>query len=183
MPPARPRSRRAPLAWSLAIAAVGGLLLVLVLIPVARAPSDGSAGQLVGQPAPPLGGETLDGDIWRLESDDERLIWVNFWAIACPPCRQEMPAMQRLAEAHPDELLVVGVNWGEERGAVAGFAERLGIDYPILLDPRFESFHAWASGGWLPRHYFVRDGVVVREVVGELRPVDMDTLVRGLLGG
>jgi cytochrome c biogenesis protein CcmG/thiol:disulfide interchange protein DsbE len=112
----------------------------------------------------------------------DRLVWINFWATSCVPCRTEMPAMQRLAEEHPGRLLILGVDWGEGRDAVEDFVARYAIEYPILLDPSLENYYRWSARDGLPRHYFVRDGVVVREVIGELAPADMVTLLDELLG-
>ena len=76
----------------------------------------GAIGRSVGQPAPALERSTTStAATWTLADADGRLVWVNFWATSCEPCRTEMPAMQRLAEDYADELLVLGVNWGEER--------------------------------------------------------------------
>jgi thiol-disulfide isomerase/thioredoxin len=109
--------------------------------------------------------------------------WVNLWATSCEPCRTEMPAMQRLAEAYGDDLLILGLDRGESRESVAGFAERYGITYPILLDPTLANSNRWSLDPGLPRHWFVNgDGVVVREVVGPLDPVRMVELLEELLG-
>src|SRR5687768_14404891 len=121
MIPAILRRRRYSLLWLLLIVSLAIVLAVLATIPLLRGTPDGRIGPLVGQPAPALPGEGLDGRTWSLDDADGRLVWVNFWATSCEPCRTEMPAMQRLAEEYPDELLVLGVNWGEEREAVAGF--------------------------------------------------------------
>ena len=59
--------------------------------------------------------------------------------------------MQRIAEEYADELLVLGVNWGEEDTAVAGFADRYGVTYPILLDPGLDIYYDWAGTDGLPR--------------------------------
>jgi hypothetical protein len=84
-----------------------------------------------------------------------------------------MPAMQRLAEVHADDLLILGVDWGEEASAVADFADRYGVTYPILLDPGLDNYYRWAGTDGLPRHYFIADGTVVREVIGPLDPARM----------
>ena len=117
-----------------------------------------------------------------LDDAGGRLVWLNFWAVSCEPCRTEMPAMQRLADEYADELLVLGVNWGEERGTVTDFVERLGIEYPVLLDPGLDTFYAWAATDGLPRHVFIgAEGTILREVVGPLDPARMVTIVEELL--
>jgi hypothetical protein len=94
-----------------------------------------------------------------------------------------MPAMQRLAEAYGDRLLVLGVDWGESRESVEDFVARYEIGYPILLDPTLDNFYRWSSLDGLPRHYFVDgSGTVVREVIGSLDPTRMAALLEELLG-
>lgn len=174
--------RRGSLAWVLAIAAIGAALAWLVTLPLLRGAPDGRAGTLVGQPAPSLEATGLDGRRWSVADGDGRVVWVNFWAISCEPCRTEMPAMERLATEYEDELLVLGVNWGEDRDAVADFVERYGITYPVLLDPGLEQYYRWAATDGLPRHYFIGEaGTVLREVVGPLDPARMVEIVDDLV--
>ena len=182
MIPAVLRRRRYSLLWLLLIVALAIILGVLAAIPLLRGEPDGRIGSLVGQPAPPLSGEGLDGRTWSLDDANGRLVWVNFWATSCEPCRTEMPAMQRLAEEYGDELLILGVDWGEERAAVEDFVHRYGVSYPILLDPTLETYYRWAGTDGLPRHYFIgAEGTVVREIVGPLDPARMVGIVDELL--
>ncbi|HEV8253045.1 MAG TPA: TlpA disulfide reductase family protein, partial [Candidatus Limnocylindria bacterium] len=130
-----------------------------------------------------ISADDLAGRHWTLADGEGRVTWVNFWATNCEPCRTEMPAMQRLADAYGDRLLVLGVDWGESRASVVDFVERYAIGYPILLDPDLENFYRWAARAGLPRHYFIdRSGTVVREVIGPLAPARMLEIVEELLG-
>jgi thiol-disulfide isomerase/thioredoxin len=182
MIPAALRRRRYSLLWLILILALALVLGALALVPILRAPSDGTVGTLVGQPAPDLRLAGLDRREWSLADGDGRLVWVNFWATSCEPCRTEMPAMQRIAETYADDLLILGVNWGEERGAVADFVDRYGVEYPILLDPGLETYYRWATSDGLPRHYFIGEaGTVLREVIGPLEPGRMVAIVDELL--
>jgi thiol-disulfide isomerase/thioredoxin len=176
------RRRRWSLAWLLLILALAVVLAWLVSVPLLRGEPDGRIGSRVGEPAPALSLESLDGRGWSLDDADGRLVWVNFWATSCEPCRTEMPAMQRLAEAYGDELLILGVDWGEERAGVEDFVERYGVTYPILLDPGLQTFYRWAGTDGLPRHYFIgEEGTVLREIVGPLDPARMVGIVDDLL--
>ena len=184
MIPAALRRRRGSLAWLLAIIALAATLAWLAAIPLLRAPTGGRIGPLVGQPAPALVAMDLHGTQWSLADAvaDGRLVWVNFWAVSCEPCRTEMPAMQRLAEGYPGALLVLGVDWGEDRSAVTDFVERYGVTYPILLDPGLENYYRWAGTDGLPRHYFIGEaGTVLREVIGPLEPARMVEILGELL--
>src|SRR3970282_1673857 len=65
------------------------------------------------------------------------VVLVNFWTTWCPPCREEMPALQRAYENLADEgLVVLGVNWTQvdNLADVEAFVEELGLSFPILLD-------------------------------------------------
>jgi thiol-disulfide isomerase/thioredoxin len=173
--------RGAPLLWAALIVTTGLLLIGLMLVPLARTGSS-VAGGLVGEPAPPFAAVDLDGRSWTLEDGRGRLVWINYWATWCPPCRTEMPMMQRLSEVYGDRLLILGVNWAEERSTVEDFAARYAITYPILLDPTLENFYRWSPQFGLPRHYFVDErGIVVREILGELPPEQMVELLAELL--
>ena len=66
-----------------------------------------------------------------------RVVLVNFWGIACPPCRIEMPELEKIRRRYEDRgLEILGI---EEMNASASearrFVEQLGVRYPILLDP------------------------------------------------
>ena len=182
MSPRRGGRLRGPIVWAAAITAVGLALLALVLMPLGRAREPGVGGQLVGKVAPGLDAPDLAGRRWTLGDADGRVVWVNFWATWCPPCRTEMPAMQRLHERFGDRVLILGVDFGEEAGAVADFIDRYGITYPILLDPQLNNFYRWSPQFGLPRHYFVDGtGRVVREFPGELSPESMVETLEQLL--
>jgi cytochrome c biogenesis protein CcmG, thiol:disulfide interchange protein DsbE len=178
------RRRRWSLGWLLLILALGGVLVWLATIPLLRADGEPRDGAGVGEPAPELALEDVDGATWSTADFEGRLVWVNFWATSCEPCRTEMPAMERLAAAYPEELLVLGVNWGEGREAVIDFVDRYGITYPILMDPGLRAYYEWAATDGLPRHAFIGpEGTIVREVVGPLEPARMVEIVEELLAG
>lgn len=60
---------------------------------------------------------------------------VNLWASWCPPCRQELPVLQRYADQAAGRVHVVGVIVGDRPEAAASLAEDLGITFPSLADP------------------------------------------------
>jgi thiol-disulfide isomerase/thioredoxin len=178
------RRRRYSLVWLLAILALAVLLTWLISVPLLRGTPDGRSGTLVGRAAPALEGVDLDERDWSLDDAGGRITWVNFWATSCEPCRTEMPAMERIAQEYADDLLVLGVNWGEEDAAVADFVRRYGVSYPVLLDPGLDIYYDWAGTDGLPRHYFIGEsGTVLREIVGPLDPARMVEIVDELLAG
>ena len=177
------RARRGSLLWLGGIGLLVVVLAALAAIPLLRGDDSGTQGTLVGKPAPAISANDPAGRRWTLADGTGRITWVNFWATSCEPCRTEMPAMQILAEAYGDRLLVLGLDWGESRESVIDFIGRYAITYPILLDPTLDNFYRWSARAGLPRHYFVDGGgTVVREVIGPLSPVRMAQIVEELLG-
>lgn len=177
------RARRGALLWLAGIGLLVVVLGVLAAIPLLRGDDSGTQGTLVGKPAPSISADDLAGRRWTLADGAGRITWVNFWATNCEPCRTEMPAMQILADAYGERLLVLGVDWGESRESVTDFIDRYAITYPILLDPSLDNFYRWSARAGLPRHYFVDGtGKVAREVIGPLAPARMAQIVEELLG-
>lgn len=178
------RTRRT---WLLGAAAVLGLTVAAIgFLPLGR--PTGGAGGLVGAQAPSLAIDaapppTLDGQTIDLAALRGKVVWLNFWTTSCVPCRTEMPAMQELAERYGGEgLRVIGIDVGEGSDSVREFVDELGVGYPIVLDFDSSIFSRYSPLFGVPRHYFVgRDGTIVAARIGELRPDEMEPIVRELL--
>ena len=94
---------------------------------------------------------------------------MNLWGTWCPPCRAEMPDLQRLAAAYAARgVVVVGVNQGESADRAGAFARSLGIRYPIWLDEHQQYGRAFSALGLPTTVVIGRDGIVVRGYDGAL---------------
>lgn len=122
-----------------------GLLGILVLLAalsagmLARHWFDGGAAApandaQVGVPAPPFSLPDLEGRERHLDEWSGRVVVLNFWATWCAPCLEEIPMFIEAQRQHGDAgLQFVGVAL-DEPDAVRRFSERLGINYPLLVD-------------------------------------------------
>jgi peroxiredoxin len=121
-----------------------------------------------GSPAPEFSLARLgDGGPVRLGDLRGRVVLVNFWATWCKPCEDEMPAMQRLYEALAGpgfELLAISVD--EDASLVERFRDRLGLGFPILLDPEQRVAHAYQTFRFPETLLVGADGSVVERYVG-----------------
>ncbi len=115
---------------------VGLLLPVAPELPVRPAPPPARADTTSYERAPDFALEQLDGDTFRLSEQRGKVVVVNFWATWCGPCRIEIPGFIRLQEEYAGEgFTFVGVALDEEGAEVVRpFAERMGINYPIVVD-------------------------------------------------
>lgn len=115
-----------------------------------------------------------------------RPLIVNFWATWCPPCRAEMPALQRASEAlRADGIGVIAINVGEDASVVEAFRTEQSIDFPLLLDPDTSASQRWPMRG-LPTTFIVDEsGRLVYKAVGERDWDDPELLeaVRALQNG
>ena len=84
-----------------------------------------------------------------------KLVFLNFWASWCVPCREEMPAMEQLYREFKDQgFVVVAVNTKDKREDALAFAKELKLTYPILLDPDGEVGLLYGAWG-LPTTYLI----------------------------
>lgn len=121
------------------------------------------------KPAPALKLPDLDGKPHDLAKLRGKVVLVNFWATWCPPCRREMPSMERLSQALSKEpFVVLAVDVGEDSDTIEAFASQLDVTptFPILLDADSRAMTAWKVGG-LPTTFLVdKQGRVVASAIG-----------------
>ncbi|MCG3175209.1 MAG: Thiol-disulfide oxidoreductase ResA [Candidatus Omnitrophica bacterium] len=93
-----------------------------------------------------------------------KAVLINFWATWCPPCREEIPDLIRLQTQYKDKgFTVLGVDIGESARKVGGFAERNGLNYPIVLDKTMKVAESYGVVG-IPTSYLIgSDGKVLGE--------------------
>jgi peroxiredoxin len=79
----------------------------------------------------------LDGGTFRLADQRGRVVLVNFWATWCPPCLEEMPAMERLWRKHKDAgFVLVAVSVDTDPKKVAPFVKEHTLTFPVALDTK-----------------------------------------------
>ncbi len=97
----------------------------------------------------------VEGDIHRLSDYRGKVVIVNFWATWCPPCRKEMPSMQRAWEQLREQgVAMLAIDVGEDKDAVLAFQVQAPVEFPLLLDEDSSVTTAWPVRG-LPTTYVV----------------------------
>lgn len=85
--------------------------------------------------APDFTLRTMGGPNLRLQEQRGQVVLVNFWATWCPPCRKEMPHLNRLYEKYRGSgLVLLGVNVDDDANKAIDLATKLGVKFPVLLD-------------------------------------------------
>lgn len=150
--------RQMPVAWWLRIAAVAlvaaaataGALVWASPEPASPTLADvlsGDGTQTAGPTpvAPPSGvvGQSLGDDTYKTLTGDDitfaefegRPLIVNFWASTCPPCKVEMPAIERVHQSFGDRLGIAGVDSGEVPSRGLDMVRSTGTTFPHISDP------------------------------------------------
>jgi len=112
----------------------------------------------------------MNGKEVSLSDHRGKVVLLNVWATWCPPCRQEMPSMQRLYEKFKGEsfeILAVSID-SEGREAVAPFMREMNLTFPALLDPRETIMSLYGITG-VPESFIIdKDGILVKKIIGPI---------------
>ncbi|MBI2350186.1 MAG: redoxin domain-containing protein [Deltaproteobacteria bacterium] len=117
--------------------------------------------------APDFSLSDLHGNTVNLHDLKGKVVFLNFWATWCPPCRLEMPAMEKLHEEFRSQgLVVLAINYREGAAEIKSFLKEHQLTFPVLLDRggnAFELYRAWS----LPTTYLIgKNGEIVGRAVG-----------------
>ncbi len=137
-----------------------------------------------GEPAPAFSLPTAAGDTVALDKLRGRVVYVDFWASWCGPCRRSFPWMNEMnAKYGPNGLTVVGVNLDKRRPDAEKFLQQTPASFTIVYDPAGRTPEAYAVKG-MPSSYLVdRAGNVVAIESGfrEEQKAELETRIRTLL--
>ncbi len=132
----------------------------------------------VGEIAPDFTLPDLDGNEVRLSEFRGKVVFVNFWATWCPPCRAEMPDIESLYQEYKDEgLVVIGIDIGEPEATVRRFVQQGGYSWTFVLD----SDGAVAANyniRAIPTSFFIdREGVIQAVNIGAMTKRGMEAML------
>jgi peroxiredoxin len=110
----------------------------------------------------------INGKTHNLSDYRGKPVIVNFWATWCPPCRKEMPSMQRAWQKIEKEgIVMLAINIGQTEASIAPFVFEYALSFPILLDSNSSVIKAWRVRG-LPSTFVIdTKGRIAYQAVGE----------------
>ena len=137
----------------------------------------------VGKPAPDFELQTLAGETFKLSEQAGKVVFLNLWATWCPPCVGEIPDIQKLADAHPDDLVVIGASVDRNVEDVKAFVEENKLTYPIAMDEDFNLIANLYPSQYIPMSVFITpDGDVTYMDATALPYETMEALYQEALG-
>lgn len=136
--------------------------------PPDQPPADGN---LEGQAAPGFQLSNLQGQTVKLSDYQGKIVFLNFWATWCEPCKEEMPSMQRLREKmanRPFEILAVSLDPNPATEVPAFESKnKLKLNFPVLQDPEQNTAKNLYRTTGVPESFIIgADGKVIKHVIG-----------------
>lgn len=124
-----------------------------------------------GQPAPDFQYTMADGSSVRLSDLRGKKVLINFWATWCEPCRSEMPDLEHAAASNRSDLVVIGVNKGEQADQFPEFLRQIPVSFVLVADPSGEIARAYGVVSGIPQSFFLnRDGTLSSRRIAPMRP-------------
>ena len=158
-------------------------------------PSEGQEGR-VTPPAPDFTLTDQYGNEHSLSDYRGKVVFLNFWATWCGPCRQEMPDIQALYErygANDGDLVVLGVanpktdeapyNQDVSQAEIESFLSENGYQYPTVMDTTGQIFATYGVTAFPTTFMIDRDGNVYGYAAGTLTADMMESIVRQTMEG
>jgi peroxiredoxin len=107
----------------------------------------------------------LHGKSWTLKDLSGKVVLVNFWATWCPPCRKEMPDLEKLYKRFQDRGLIVLALSDEDSAKVQPYVAKGGFTFPVLLDPGRKANEAFEVQGIPKSFVFDRAGKLAAQAI------------------
>jgi peroxiredoxin len=143
-------------------------------------PTNAKVGITEGNVPPDFELITLDGEKMSLSSLEGKKVILNFWATWCPPCREEMPDMQKIHDEYEGEVVVAAVNLTSSEkniDSVKRFVDELGLTFPVLLDEDGKINKQFEVLSYPTSYIINEDGVITTKFAGAMTYEQMEDFI------
>ncbi len=130
--------------------------------------------------APDFSLMTVNKRTVRLSDYRGKIVFLNFWATWCPPCRMELPSMEKLAERFKGKpFVILAVNVDEsDPGNVEAFVRQMGLTFPVLIDDG--SISARYRVNSIPTTFIIKKNGVIYSIISGARPWNEQSYVNAI---
>ncbi len=138
-------------------------------------------------PAPDLTLPDKSGQEQSLSEYRGKIVVLNFWATWCPPCREELPMLNKLAKEYDGKNVVfiaASIDDAQTRNKIPGFLEKKKISLPIWTGATPDTLKEFDLGGIVPATIILdQNGNPIGRIMGEARRKDITSRLDWILGG
>ncbi len=144
------------------------ILLLLPTLPLTVQAGQGLTALPEKAPAPDFELNDMDGKSHHLADYRGRVVIINFWATWCPPCRAEMPSMQRAWEQlSQEEIQMLAINVAEDEERISQFSSDYPVEFPLLMDLDSKVSEAWPLRGFPTTFIVDAEGRIAYQAIGQ----------------
>jgi len=144
----------------------------------ARTVSENSGSQEEYPVAADFSLKDTDGNVVNLSEYRGKVVFVNFWATWCPPCRAEIPHFVELVEEYKDDFIVLGISVDRPNDIpkVPGFVESYNINYPVLYAD--QQISAYGNISSIPTTFVVdKEGLIKGKIIGARSKAEFERII------
>lgn len=144
--------------------------------------TDSKKAPVEGDRAPGFSLIDLEGKTHSLSDYKGKVIVTNFWGTFCPPCKEEMPALQRQYEKWSRQgVAFLGINLDKNKVTVQSFMDQYHLSLPVILDSK-EQVRKEYGVLYYPTTFFITpDGKIAVKKVGEMTESYIDETIASLM--
>ncbi len=134
----------------------------------------------VGFAAPDFTLKNLNGETVKLSDFRGKPVYINFWASWCPPCKEEMPQLEKFYKNNKDKMvmLAIDITFSDKLDDVRKILQANNSTYPVLLDENRNGAAAAYAVTGVPEHFFIdKNGIIRHKAIG---PMTLEMLQQGI---
>ena len=135
----------------------------------AQPPSPFAVDKLSGQRAPDFTLKDINGNPVSMSSFKGKVVLLNFWATWCPPCRAEIPSMNKLYQKLKNRgFVILAVSTDRAVVDVKDFLKTMPVNFPVVVDYNLTVSRSLYKVFMLPTTFLIdRKGVIVEKYFGD----------------
>jgi peroxiredoxin len=137
--------------------------------------SDDSSKPKEGYFAPDFTLNSIDGREFKLSDLRGKVVFINFWATWCPPCKEEMPSMGQLYKMlKGKEFEILAIATDNDIDAVKKFVKKYNITFPVLVDKEKKVYNLYKATGIPETHLINKLGIIEVSMIGPFNWISSD---------
>jgi peroxiredoxin len=145
--------------------------------PLAIEATNATTGINAGMVAPNFTLKNLAGEEINLKDYRGKKVMLNFWATWCPPCKEEMRAMEKFYKENSKEVEILAVNLDPQNN-VKGFVEENELTFPILLDEEGSTQQTYSVISIPTTLIIDEQGLILKKHIGSMTIEKMEELMK-----
>ncbi|MBP1992144.1 TlpA disulfide reductase family protein [Paenibacillus eucommiae] len=134
-----------------------------------------------GNQAPDFELLTLEGERVKLADFKGKKVLLNFWATWCPPCKAEMPHMEKFSQDYANkDVVVLAVNLTQTEknpGVVSDFAQKFALTFPIVLDQEGDVANTYQILSYPTSYMLDSQGIIYERFQGAIHYETMEKAI------